>query len=60
MTCRHEGFHGIRTNYDRAGEVLVFNWTCERCGATLGEVRRERYRPRFERRVNGRQGAVVR
>jgi hypothetical protein len=46
--CAHEGFHDIRSAYDRPRGVLAFVWTCERCGAELQEVRRELYRPRYE------------
>jgi hypothetical protein len=46
--CAHEGFHDIRSCYDRRRGVLAFVWTCERCGAELREVRREFYRPRYE------------
>jgi len=49
-TCAHEGFHDIRTVYDRRRELLVFYWTCEDCGQRLGEAERAEYRPRFERR----------
>ena len=37
-----------RSWYDRRDGVLVFYWTCERCGAWLGELRREPYRPEFD------------
>jgi hypothetical protein len=47
-TCSHEGYHGIRTDYDRRTGILVYFWTCELCGTRLDEVRREEYRPRFE------------
>lgn len=47
-TCAHEGFHDIRSSYDRPRGVLAFVWTCERCGAELREVRRELYRPRYK------------
>lgn len=50
MRCSHEGFHAIRTVYDRHGGVLVFFWTCEVCGERLGEARRESYRPHYDRR----------
>jgi hypothetical protein len=30
----------------------IFSCACEWCDATLGELRGERYRPRFERRVS--------
>jgi hypothetical protein len=50
MRCSHEGFHAIRTVYDRQGGVLVFFWTCEVCGERLREERRESYRPRYDRR----------
>ena len=49
MNCRHKGLHAIGTAYDRQAEVLVFFWVCEVCDERLGEVRRESYRPRFER-----------
>jgi hypothetical protein len=52
MACSHDGFHAIRTAYDRRRELLVFHWTCERCGARLREARRERYRPSFDPRGN--------
>jgi hypothetical protein len=48
MACRHTGFHDICTAYDRRSGVLVFHWTCERCGARLTEARREQYRPAFD------------
>jgi hypothetical protein len=46
--CGHDGFHDIRSSYDRGRGVLAFVWTCERCGAELRELRRELYRPRYE------------
>jgi hypothetical protein len=52
MACRHEGFHEIRSSYDRQAAVLVYFWTCERCGERLGEARRDAYRPRFDRDGN--------
>jgi hypothetical protein len=52
MACRHNGFHDIRTAYDRRSGVLVFHWTCERCGELLTEARREPYRPAFDPRGN--------
>jgi hypothetical protein len=48
MSCSHDGFHEIRTAYDRAHGELVFFWTCNTCGERLSEARRERYRPAFE------------
>jgi hypothetical protein len=48
MPCPHDGFHGISTAYDRLRGLLVYYWTCERCGARLGEARREVYRPSFD------------
>jgi hypothetical protein len=48
MSCRHQGFHGIRTTYDRHSGVLVYFWTCEVCGERLREARREDYRPRYD------------
>jgi hypothetical protein len=54
MVCQHDGFHAIRTTYDRATGVLVYFWTCERCGRRLGEARREEYRPAFDPRGNRR------
>jgi hypothetical protein len=60
MSCRHNGFHSIRTRYDRLQGVLVYHWTCETCGKQLGEARREEYRPNFDARGNERFIAVAR
>jgi hypothetical protein len=54
MACHHDGFHDIHTAYDRRREVLVFHWTCERCGAKLKEAAREKYRPAFDPEGNRR------
>jgi hypothetical protein len=54
MSCPHDGFHGIRTAYDRPSGVLVFFWTCERCGARLREARRDEYRPAYDPHGNDR------
>ena len=54
MYCAHEGFRGIGSAYDRLRSVLVYYWTCERCGRRLGEIRRDRYRPQFDPRGNER------
>jgi hypothetical protein len=48
MKCSHDGFHAIGTAYDHGRELLVFHWTCERCGARLKEAARESYRPAFD------------
>jgi hypothetical protein len=48
MDCAHDGFHGISSSYDRLRGVLVYHWTCERCGAQLSVARREPYRPAFD------------
>ena len=29
MACAHDGFHAIRTSYDRRSGVLVYFWACE-------------------------------
>jgi len=60
MTCPHDGFHGIRSRYDQRRGVLVYFWTCERCGARLGEVRRQEYRPRFDPNGNDRNFVAAR
>jgi hypothetical protein len=46
--CKHRGLRDIRTTYDHPQAVLVYFWTCERCGERLGEARREDYQPRFD------------
>jgi hypothetical protein len=48
MSCAHDGFRGINTSYDQRRGVLVYFWTCERCGQRMGEARREQYRPAFD------------
>ena len=45
--CAHSGFHGIRSEYDRHGGVLVFRWICEDCGSRLSEAHRMTYTPRY-------------
>ena len=48
MGCRHEGFHQVRSRYDRERGMLIFFWTCEVCGTRLSEFRREAYRPHYD------------
>ena len=38
VACSHDGFHAIHSRYDRRDGVLVYYWTCERCGARLNEA----------------------
>lgn len=52
--CSHDGFRGIRSAYDQGSGVLVFFWTCERCGSRLSEAHRENYRPAFDPHGNAR------
>jgi hypothetical protein len=47
-TCLHDGFHDIHSAYDRQRRVLSFVLTCERCGAELGELRRQLYWPHYD------------
>ena len=54
MACAHDGYHAISTKYDPAKGLLVFVWTCERCGRRLGEAGRESYEPRFQPHVGAR------
>ena len=60
MDCAHEGFHGIRSSYDPRRGLLLFFWSCERCGTRLRELHREEYRPRFEPRGNDRHASPLR
>jgi hypothetical protein len=53
-SCAHDGFHAIGTEYDRSKGMLVYLWSCEGCGAPLGEARREPYRPAYDPRGNER------
>ena len=54
MSCNHDGFHSIQTAYNRRRGVLVYFWTCERCGTRLGEATRVTYRPAYDRDGNER------
>jgi hypothetical protein len=54
MACRHDGYHSVRSLYDRRRGLLIYFWTCERCGVRLDEVRREDYRPAYDPRGNER------
>jgi hypothetical protein len=60
MECAHDGFHGIRSSYDQQRGLLLYFWTCERCGKQLKECRREEYRPSFDPRGNDRYVTVSR
>ena len=59
MTCSHRGFHRITSRYDRKASVLIYIRVCERCGASLGEVSRVPYRPRFQRAVSDNAAAPL-
>ena len=54
VACAHDGFHATGTSYDRRSGVLVYFWACERCGARLGDARREPYRPSYDPHGNER------
>jgi hypothetical protein len=54
VRCAHDGFHSIRSVYDRPTGVLVYYWTCERCGTRLTEANRQEYRPQFDPHGNDR------
>jgi hypothetical protein len=54
VSCSHKGFHEIHSTYDRRDGVLIYYWTCERCGVRLNEARREIYRPQFDPHGNDR------
>lgn len=60
MSCTHQGLRAIRTTYDRRAGVLVYFWTCEVCGERLDEVRRESYRPRYDRDPSQRYQPITR
>ncbi len=48
MTCQHEGYRTISSSFDRERGLLVYLWSCERCGARLDEASRHSYRPNFD------------
>ena len=52
MGCSHDGKHDVTSVYDRRDGILVYFWICADCGTRLHEVRRERYRPRYNPRGN--------
>jgi hypothetical protein len=52
--CNHDGFHDVRSAYDRHRGLLVFFYTCEFCGQQLREAHREEYRPAFDPNGNER------
>jgi len=54
VSCSHDGFHSIHSRYDRRAGLIVYFWTCERCGVRLNEARREPYRPHFDPHGNDR------
>jgi hypothetical protein len=60
MSCRHDGFHTIGSQYDLRSGVLIYVWTCERCGERLKEAQRLKYRPSFDPHGNKRHLALSR
>jgi hypothetical protein len=54
VACSHDTYRSITTSYDRERRLLVYFWTCDKCGAYLQELRRRKYEPRYEPRY-GRQ-----
>ena len=48
IACFHDTYRSITTSYDVVQRVLVYYWTCERCGAHLSELRRRSYEPRYK------------
>jgi hypothetical protein len=44
----------VCSSYDRERGLLVYFWTCERCGTRLHEAGRAEYRPSFDPRGNER------
>ena len=49
-SCGHDGFHTMTTRYERDSGLLVYCRTCDSCGALVGELGREPYRPSFDPR----------
>lgn len=60
MKCRHEGFHSVRSQYDRRSGVLVYMWTCDSCGEGLKEAKRLSYRPSYDPRGHEKHLALSR
>jgi hypothetical protein len=60
MKCSHEGFHSVRSQYNRRSGVLVYLWTCDSCGARLKEAQRMSYRPSFDPHGNEKHAALAR
>ena len=58
--CSHDGFHSVRSDYDRRQGILRFHWTCDDCGARLAEAHRSEYRPSFEPLGNERHSSASR
>lgn len=54
MNCVHDGYRTIRSEYDHGRALLVYFWTCERCGSRLGVARRDEYRPAYDPHGNDR------
>lgn len=48
MGCRHDGLRDIRSTYDSAAGLLIYQWICGQCEAILEEAGRAFYRPVFK------------
>ena len=54
MTCPHDDFRSISSQYDRAAKLLVYFSLCDTCGARLEDVHSVEYRPNFDPHGNDR------
>ena len=54
MNCSHDGYHAVRSEYDRSRGLLVYAWVCESCGARLKVVTEQPYRPHYDSNGNQR------
>jgi hypothetical protein len=59
MNCSHDGYHALRSEYDRTRAVLVYVWVCESCGSRLRVATRQPYRPHYDPHGNDRFFAAI-
>ena len=54
MNCSHDGYHAVRSEYDRSRGMLVYVWVCESCGSRLKVATQQPYRPQYDPHGNER------